>query len=439
MSKVEKARLDKQLERLKGDKALLQGLVDMLGMDPSEEADINRFVLKTVMDKYDEIMNCAENDIPFMAAYFANCPEIFTAMDVPWWIFLQTPFLGVSSPFLASDTDETEKMGLATEFCTVLRLAMFYVAKDLTPKPAGLIALLHPCDGTVIIHQAIAKSKAWHDVPVFGADSPYWEDERTYKYYAEETKRMVDFVTQCTGKKLDIDRLREVCKISNQIYQLWADYNELRKAVPCPHDWTIGPPQCFALACYYYPGKIEAVDWFKKVVANAEKRVKAKQGMAAGERIRVLWFDILPILWQFDISPWLEQEWGVNIVMNMFGYTPYEPIDTKNEYTMFRDLAKRSLTQVPMIRQARGVADNFLADIERIVKDYKIDCVIWPGHMGHKDGNASIGMMREKCREIGVPFLSIGLDLFDKRYTAIDVVKDRISKFFQASGLGQNK
>jgi hypothetical protein len=59
--------------------------------------------------------------------------------------------------------------------------------------------------------------------------------------------------------------------------------------------------------------------------------------------------------------------------------------------------------------------------------------------MGHKDGNASIGMMREKCRELGVPFLHIGLDLFDKRYTAIDEVKDRISKFFEASGLGQKK
>jgi hypothetical protein len=38
-----------------------------------------------------------------------------------------------------------------------------------------------------------------------------------------------------------------------------------------------------------------------------------------------------------------------------------------------------------------------------------------------------------------VPFLSIGLDLFDKRYTAIDEVKDRISKFFQASDLGVKK
>jgi len=83
------------------------------------------------------------------------------------------------------------------------------------------------------------------------------------------------------------------------------------------------------------------------------------------------------------------------------------------------------------------VADNFLSDIEKIVKDYSIDCVIWPGHMGHKDGSANVGMMREKCREIGVPFLYIGLDLFDKRYTSPDEVKDILSRFFSQHGLGK--
>ena len=89
-----------------------------------------------------------------------------------------------------------------------------------------------------------------------------------------------------------------------------------------------------------------------------------------------------------------------------------------------------------MVRQARGVADNFINDIVRVVKDYKIDCVVWPGHMGHKDGSASIGMMREVCRDLGVPFLHIGLDLFDKRYTSVDEVKDRVSQFFTAMGMG---
>jgi hypothetical protein len=88
-----------------------------------------------------------------------------------------------------------------------------------------------------------------------------------------------------------------------------------------------------------------------------------------------------------------------------------------------------------MIRQARGTAENFSNDIRRIVKDYKIDCVIWPGHMGHKDGSATIAIMRETCGELGVPFLHIGLDLFDKRYTSIDEVKEKVSEFFRGMGL----
>lgn len=33
----------------------------------------------------------------------------------------------------------------------------------------------------------------------------------------------------------------------------------------------------------------------------------------------------------------------------------------------------------------------------------KIDCVVWPGHIGHKDGAASISLTRETCRDFAAP------------------------------------
>jgi len=45
----------------------------------------------------------------------------------------------------------------------------------------------------------------------------------------------------------------------------------------------------------------------------------------------------------------------------------------------FQGLAKRNLYDSPMVRQARGPADYFATDIARVVKDYDIDLVIWPG------------------------------------------------------------
>jgi len=56
--------------------------------------------------------------------------------------------------------------------------------------------------------------------------------------------------------------------------------------------------------------------------------------------------------------------------------------------------------------------------------------------MGHKDSAVSISVMAEACRDIGVPFLHIGLDQFDRRYTPVEEVKNRIAEFFTAMGLG---
>ena len=49
---------------------------------------------------------------------------------------------------------------------------------------------------------------------------------------------------------------------------------------------------------------------------------------------------------------------------------------------------------------------------------------------------ASVGIMRETCRDLNVPFVHLGLDLFDKRYSTPDQVKDKMSQFFRAMGLG---
>jgi hypothetical protein len=131
----------------------------------------------------------------------------------------------------------------------------------------------------------------------------------------------------------------------------------------------------------------------------------------------------------------MEQELGGVVVLDMVSHCPYTLIDTSSEETIFEGLAKRSLMDQPMIHQARGKVENFLTDISQLVRDFHIDCVIWPAHMGHKDSAASINLMREKCRELDVPFLSIGLGHVDKRYTTVDEIKDKISKFVNTMGL----
>ncbi len=399
-----------------------------------EQTKLNVPLLRASVENQERIISCIEEGKPFIASFFACAPEIYTAMNLPWYCFMAAPFFAASSPFILDDVDECERIGLGTDFCTAIRLAIYYVETGLVPPPTACIGLLHPCDGTLTMHQIVQRNPEWRNVPMFGADPPYHEDERTLKYYANELKQMASFLEEHTGLKLDMDRLREVLKEGNQQYAMWAEYNELRRSVPCPHGFGMGA-QAFGVAANYLAGDPRGTAWFKELLVDAERLVREKKGAVENERMRLLWFDIRPN-WVFELFPWLEQEWGAVVVMDMFSYTPYTPIDTSTEDSIFLGLAKRNLYDQPMIRQARGVADLFASDIARIVKDYKIDAVIWPGHMGHKDGSASIGIQRELCREIGVPYLHIGLDLFDPRYAGVDNVKNKLSEFFTAMGLG---
>lgn len=427
----------KAIQRLREERDWQQFVMQVVEQSPSDERYLNLPVTRLIVENYDRIIRCAEEGKPFIASFFALAPEIYTAMDIPWHMIMITPFLAVSAPYVLDDIDASERMGLGTDMCTAIRLSIYYIEAGLTPRPNAIIGLLYPCDAAPMLHQAVAHNKEWRNVPIFAPDPPYWDDERSIDYFAGELKRMVSFIEEHTGHRLDMDRLREVIKESNKQYELWSEYNELRRVVPCPHGWQLGGAQCFAVAQCFQAGHPGGTAWFRNLIADAEQRVREGRSGVLNERIRLFWFDIRPPMWVYEFLPWLEEEWGANIVMDMFGYDPYSLIDTSSEDSMFKGLAKRSLCEVPMIRQARGVGDSFLTDIVRIVKDYKIDCVIWPGHMGHKDGSASVGMMRETCRELGVPFLHIGLDLFDKRYTAVDEVKDRVSQFFTAMGLGR--
>jgi len=429
---------EKALARYKMERDWFAFLLEAAGGMDTPEGKLQVKLLTILLDSKEKVISSVMNDTPFVAAYYCTAPEILNAMNLPWFMIMETPFLAASAPYLLDDLRGAEEMGMGTDLCSAIRLPMYYIESGLMPVPSAVVGLLSPCDGTTMLQQVLQHNPAWKNVPLFAPDPPYTSDERAIRYFANELRTMVSFLEEKTGRKMDMHRLREVCEESNRTYKLWQEYNELRRAVPCPHGWEIGGAQAFAVSQCFVAGDPRCTDWFQQLLECGE--IKVKEGRGANEyfpeKIRILWFDIMPYGWVFEFMPWLEQEWGAILVMDMFSNFPYTLIDTSSEETMFHDLAKRNLMDVPMIRQARGTAENFSSDITRMVKDYKIDCVIWPGHMGHKDGAATAGIMRETCRGLGVPFLHIGLDLFDRRYTSVEEVKDKVSGFFRGMGLG---
>ena len=101
---------------------------------------------------------------------------------------------------------------------------------------------------------------------------------------------------------------------------------------------------------------------------------------------------------------------------------------------MLFGLARKSINEVPMIRQARGTVDTFLFDVKKMCTDYQIDCVFFPNHKGHKDQGGNIGYLRQLCREMDMPLLTFASDIFDPTYLPIDELKRIIANFFETQG-----
>lgn len=423
------------LARVREEIAHYELIKQLLLENPSELNPIHLPLVENVLRQHYRTIDCIEQGEPLVASYFTNAPEIYTAMDIHWYMPIAQSFGGGGeNPHMMEDLDGVDHLAVASDVCTLLRLALYYLDAGVLPTPTMIVSLSEPCDGVVALHEAMRNHWRWRGIPTFTPDPPYYSDEPSIDYFADELRAMVRFLEEHTGKKLDLDRLREVVEITNEQYILWSEYNELRRAVPCPHGHILSMAP-FTLTCTEGAGRTEHTQWYKDLIADAERRIRDGTPEAPDQRIRVLWFDVQAI-WFSELAQWMQDEWGAVVVLCMFGYSPYTSIDTSSEESIFRGLAKRNLLDPPMVRQARGVVEGFLGDLTRIVKDYKIDCVILPGHMGHKDGAAGISLMREKCRELGVPFLVIGVDQFDRRYTTIDEMKDRISQFFTAMGLG---
>ena len=424
----------KGLDHFKRDRDALQLAVQVLEQSQSPEKHLTATLVQAILHSYDQIIACAEQGKPFIANTYANAPELFAAMDLPWYTLSIIPSLPMAEPYILGEIDEAERSGLGTDMCTLIRLGINNVEAGCVPLPTACVGLLAPCDGADMLHQAIIHNKEWRNIPIFSTDPPYFGNDRGVDFFAGELRRMVAFLEEHTGCTFNVDRLREVIEESNRQYALWMEYNELRRAVSCPHSAAKGAQAC-NVAQNFMVGDPRGTEWFRQLIDITEQRVREGKGSVPNERIRLFWFDIRAV-WFPEVTEWLKEEWGACIVMDMTGYAPYTLIDTSSEESMFRGLAKRNMCDVPMVRQVSGTADNFANDIVRVVKDYKIDCVVWPAHMGHKDGAASVGIMRQVCHDLGVPLLELGLDLFDKRYTTTDEIKDRFSQFFSAMGLG---
>lgn len=380
--------------------------------------------LRCIVDAQEKMTTAIEEGRRLVWVHLLMTPEIFRTMDIE--VFSADSYgptmAGMRKEGTAEFIDIAENAGIPTDTCSLIKGEVGGILAGQMPAPSLYVTQSHPCDamtgGIQVVENLIG-------VPAFFFDTPVWHDDRAIDYYAEQVKEMVIFLEEHTGKRLDHDRLREVVDEGNRAMELRLAVNELKRAVPCPLS------NLYSMLAYQVymgsAGSPEATEFFGLLLAHAEKRVKAGIGAIPDERVRLIWGG--PPLFYGGINGWMEQECGAVTVATLMGYEGYHHIDTATYDSMMQGLARKQMDQI-MVREFHGPFEYYLDDFLRAYEEYKADCLILPGNIRCKSLQATIGILKDVCREREIPLLVPEFDWFDERVTSEEAIKAQIEQFF---------
>jgi len=245
---------------------------------------------------------------------------------------------GVAQSYLGG----SEAEGFPTHLCGYARNTFGYTArmKELgvvppeapiggMPRPSLMMSSGGFCDARYKWFQALRR---YWDVPVWVIEFPHPGPEETFmagtqemniRYMVAELRAFVDFLERLLGKKMDWDRLSALLHNQEQLFQVWWETNELRKALPSPMHardfWTIMVP------CLYESAEKESMEGYKQVYAEVKARVDGGIGAVAEEKYRLMFAELPPWHSLAFFDRLAERGW--NFVVESMGYHPPPPLE----------------------------------------------------------------------------------------------------------------
>jgi benzoyl-CoA reductase/2-hydroxyglutaryl-CoA dehydratase subunit BcrC/BadD/HgdB len=356
---------------------------------------------------------------------FCLTPELFLAMDI-------IPFLGEAHPdALTRGTPEAcweyvdiaEAAGVPSELCVLDKVMYGAMLANEMPRADFIVTGSAPCDSSRIGYQMFEQLA---DCPVFRLDAPVEDSREAHLYYASEIRKLIGFLEEQTGTRLDPDRLREVCEESNRATEAFLEWFELRRARPCPQGSVVASSAYMAMATHL--GTPELTRYLEFLCDDGAQAVAEGRGAVPDERHRVLWYNV-PVTFDLGLHQWLEESFKVVVLMDQLAcFCREDPIDTTSLDTMLLGLARRGLETTMSRLRVTGQKMNqqFLRDYE----DLSADCVVFPTGVGCKHVWGWLSLLREICRERGIPICVFDLDWMDSRVRSIDSIRTTLEQFF---------
>ena len=405
--------------------------------DKDYRGTVHRLSRDIMTDWMGQLKQAAGTDVH--SAYLmisGNCVEILRCFDIlpvfPEVNALQLAIRKNSLPYII----KSEEVGYASDNCAYVKADIGYTLcggvgpGGNIPKPTMIVCNFVGCN---VYIKWFEHCSSMFNVPMTMLDIPFLREDvpskADVKYVMAQLDELIAACEKLTGKKFDIDRLREILKYSARAEEGWTRAKNLCKNKPAPFDAyfdsinMMGPINALR-------GTKEAADFFDKTVEQYEHMVAEGMGVLDDERFRTVIEGPPPYPYYRNFRN-LFEAWGAVAVQSTystvggtwefgFRHDPDRPLESIAEQMIIHNLCNRS-----MIERYK--------QIRTYVEDWNADALIIHSIKSCRLFSAGQGDMREYfTKELGVPTLMVESDLEDPRYYAEAQMKNRIDAFFEA-------
>jgi benzoyl-CoA reductase/2-hydroxyglutaryl-CoA dehydratase subunit BcrC/BadD/HgdB len=384
-----------------------------------------------VVSTYVERIATAKENGKWVASHGTQQPlEILEAMDVRG-VFNE--FWGVVSDIVRLESvPEALSVSVSTgtpgEVCSFFRNMDGLMHAGKWPRSDMFLYASSVCDNVKSFHTLGRR----YGIPSFGLERSYLPyTAHAIEFWKNEYKRLIAFLEEQTGKKMDYDRLKEVVARSYRLTELHIEIDKLVANVPCPLS-----PECFSgtlVAIRLLPGTQKGIDFLTELRDELKERVDKGIGAIENERFRVLWSSFTPF---FDptLMSFMQQKYGAVSVADMLStwrvdanlnakwmLDPEDPLG---------NLAYRTVLAPGNCQYSSGI------DVGAVLSDkcrrFKVDAAIFNNNWGCKTGAGYGPIIKDELmRQVKVPTLTLHCDVLDHTFISRAEIESQMDSFFE--------
>jgi benzoyl-CoA reductase/2-hydroxyglutaryl-CoA dehydratase subunit BcrC/BadD/HgdB len=307
-----------------------------------------------------------------------------------------------------------EERGYSQDICSFHRASLGACFTSCLPAPDLLLTTSFYCDGKAKTNDILAR--LWGRES-FLLDTPHVITKESVGYVERQLKEAARRIGAVSGRRLDEDRLKEAVKSSNRSRRLQLEILETMKSRPVAvkgYDFI-----AYSINGQLFSGRPTREMLDAQLLEDMRQRLGS--GRLKPERHRLSWFAWIPVYQStlFDLL----KEHQVSVAACETSRVYWDEIDEDHP---FEGLALKCLKN-PFV----GPTSRRLEGLRETVRDHGIDGALLFATPACRVSKSAHMLLKEAFSNLGVPFLTLDMDIADQRGYLPEGIRTRLEGFIE--------